>query len=419
MKELIDKGKLIGITIVISVVIGVVIGSFLVLLNFVTSFREANWGLIFLLPFLGVFTVYAYKNFSKGSERGNNYIIDSIHLDERLPLRMSLFSYIFTLLSHLAGASVGREGTGVQIGGTIGSKVSDYLKLSTESKRILTKAGISAGFGAIFGTPLGGAFFGLEMTSIGKISYESMVPCLISSYVATLVSGFFPIKHLSYQIVEMPAFSVKLLAVVLLAGLLFGFVGRLFIKLVSLVKDFYSRYFKNYLTKALAASLVVLVFLLILNFRKYGGLSLWMLDEAFAGTGSFVDGAMKFIATVLSLGAGFIGGEATPLFDIGASLGGSLGLLFGLEASLFAALGLIGVFGSATNTPLTTIMLGIELFGIAALPYYILIAVVSYYVIGHNSIYTSQRVEIAKFSDASDCRGKSVKEINEERKKIK
>ena len=148
----------------------------------------------------------------------------------------------------------------MQIGGTLGSKVSDYLKLDSENRKILTKAGISAGFGAIFGTPLGGAFFGLEITSIGKISYESMVPCLISSYVASLVAYLFSIHHLSYKTNIISDFSFKLLLVVLLVGLSFGLTERLFIKALTLLKDLYSKYFKNYLLKSLVAGLVVLLF---------------------------------------------------------------------------------------------------------------------------------------------------------------
>ena len=243
-----------------------------------------------------------------------------------------------------------------------------------------------------------------------------MVPCLVSSYVASLVASLFSVHYLSYKINIISDFSFKLLLVVLLAGLSFGLIGSLFIKALTLLKDLYSKYFKNYLLKSLVAGLVVLLFLLILNFRKYGGLILWMMEESFIGKSSFLDSFLKFVVIVLSLGSGFIGGEATPLFDIGDSFGSSLGLLFGFEPSLFAALGLIGVFGNATNTPLTIIILGIELFGTRGLSFYIIIAVVSYYVIGHNSIYSDQRVDLVKFSNSEHYKGRSIDEIKKERK---
>ena len=416
MKAIISHGKLLLLVLISSSVIGLVIGSFLLLLAAVTNLRLENDWLVFLGPSIALLTVFMYRKYGKRSELGNNLLIDSIHEEHKIPLRMSVFTYGFTLLSHLAGASVGREGTGVQIGGTIGAKVGDYLKLNEEDRKILTKAGISAGFGSIFGTPLGGAFFGLEMTSIGKIRYEAVIPCLISSAMANLVCSLLPVRHSSYEIGSLPAFSIKLLLVVMAGALLFGLTGRLFAKAVVVVKGFYARVIKNDLLRAFAGSLIVMLILLIPFMSNYSGLGLALIERGFEGTASFFDPAMKFILTVLSLGAGFQGGEATPLFAIGASLGGFLGSTTGISPALLAGLGLIGVFGSATNTPLTTIILGVELFGTAGLPYYILTAVIGYYAMGHNSIYSSQRVLASKHSGLSHHQGKSIREIHQERK---
>ena len=417
MKAIISHGKLLLLVLISSSVIGLVIGSFLFLLAAVTNLRLENDWLVFLGPSIALLTVFMYRKYGKRSELGNNLLIDSIHEEHKIPLRMSVLTYGFTLLSHLAGASVGREGTGVQIGGTIGAKVGDYLKLNEEDRKILTKAGISAGFGSIFGTPLGGAFFGLEMTSIGKIRYEAVIPCLISSAMANLVCSLLPVRHSSYEIGSLPAFSIKLLLVVMAGALLFGLTGRLFAKAVVVVKGFYARVIKNDLLRAFAGSLIVMLILLIPFMSNYSGLGLALIERGFEGTASFFDPAMKFILTVLSLGAGFQGGEATPLFAIGASLGGFLGSASGISPALLAGLGLIGVFGSATNTPLTTIILGVELYGTAGLPYYILTAVIGYYAMGHNSIYSSQRVLASKHPGLSQHRGKSIREIHEERKR--
>lgn len=416
MKAIISHGKLLLLVLISSSVIGLVIGSFLFLLAAVTNLRLENDWLVFLGPSIALLTVFMYRKYGKRSELGNNLLIDSIHEEHKIPLRMSVLTYGFTLLSHLAGASVGREGTGVQIGGTIGAKVGDYLKLNEDERKILTKAGISAGFGSIFGTPLGGAFFGLEMTSIGKIRYEAVIPCLISSAMANLVCSLLPVRHSSYEIGSLPAFSIKLLLVVMAGALLFGLTGRLFAKAVVVVKGFYTKVIKNDLLRAFAGSLIVMLILLIPFMSNYSGLGLALIERGFEGTASFFDPAMKFILTVLSLGAGFQGGEATPLFAIGASLGGFLGSTTGISPALLAGLGLIGVFGSATNTPLTTIILGVELFGTAGLPYYILTAVIGYYAMGHNSIYSSQRVLASKHSGLSHHQGKSIREIHQERK---
>lgn len=417
MKAIISHGKLLLLVLISSSVIGLVIGSFLLLLAAVTNLRLENDWLVFLGPSIALLTVFMYRKYGKRSELGNNLLIDSIHEEHKIPLRMSAFTYGFTLLSHLAGASVGREGTGVQIGGTIGAKVGDYLKLNEEERKILTKAGISAGFGSIFGTPLGGAFFGLEMTSIGKIRYEAVIPCLISSVMANLVCSLLPVRHSSYEIGSLPAFSIKLLLIVMAGALLFGLTGRLFAKAVVVVKGFYARMIGNDLLRAFAGSLIVMLILLIPFMSNYSGLGLALIERGFEGTATVFDPVMKFILTVLSLGAGFQGGEATPLFAIGASLGGFLGSASGISPALLAGLGLIGVFGSATNTPLTTIILGVELYGTAGLPYYILTAVIGYYAMGHNSIYSSQRVLASKHPGLSQHRGKSIREIHEERKR--
>ena len=182
----------------------------------------------------------------------------------------------------------------------------------------------------------------------------------------------------------------------------------MFAKGIHLVKGFYNKNIKNNIYRAIVSSIAVLLVIVIFRLYKFEGLSTWLIDSGFSGEVTILDPIKKLILTILTLGAGFQGGEVTPLFDIGASLGGAIGNLTNIEPSLLAAIGMICVFGSATNTPLTTIMLGINLFGGEAVPYYIIGAFISYYVIGHNGIYGAQIINTPKFKRFEEHEGISL-----------
>lgn len=378
------------------VLMGGVSAAFLKFLELVTTLRENAPIALAFFPIVGIFTAYVYKNYGKDSQRGNNLIIDSVHKETHVPFRMALFSFIFTILTHLTGGSAGREGTAVQIGGTLSNKLGQYFKLNRNNKRILVMAGISAGFGSVFGTPLTGAFFGMEMCFIGKISYEALFPCFIASFTADYITRFLGISHAKYIIKTIPAISLHNVIIIIIAACIFGLVGRLFAISIHSLKRLYVKLIKHYVVRALLGSLIVLAAMFIFNAVKYDGLSTWMIEASFNGTVHIFDPILKLLLTVLTLGSGFQGGEVTPLFDIGASLGSVIGQAAHMEPSLLAALGLISVFGCAANTPITTIMLGIEMFGTQAMPYYTIAALISYYISGYNGIYPSQIIAISK-----------------------
>ena len=280
-----------------------------------------------------------------------------------------------------------------------------------KEKRILIMSGISAAFGSVFGTPLAGTFFGMEVCFIGKISYEAMIYCFIGSYTANFVTEYLGINHVGHLIKSIPNISVYTLLIVIISSILFGIFGKIFAEGVQLVKGFYSKNIKNNIYRAIMSSSVVLLVIIIFKLYKFEGLSTWLIDSGFSGNITILDPIKKLILTVLTLGAGFQGGEVTPLFDIGASLGGAIGNLTNIEPSLLAAIGMICVFGSATNTPLTTIMLGINLFGSEAVPYYIIGAFISYYVIGHNGIYGAQVITTPKLKRLEKHKGISLENI--------
>lgn len=381
---------------IISSLTGIISHYLLVALKAVTYYRQSHQYLLYFLPLIGMLTAFTYQKFGKGAQKGNNLIIESTEKETAVPGRMALFTFIFTILSHLFGGSVGREGSAVQIGGVFANKAADLLHLEKNCRKRLIHAGISAGFSSIFGTPLAGGFFGMEMAYVGNMEREALIPCFFSSYLANYVSKSLGTVHDSHQIGILPSFSLKLLMIVVFSSVLFGLFGHFFALLTHSLKRFYSTFFKNYLIRALITSAIVVLVITLIHGQKFMGLSLPLIDDAFVGKTTLLDPIVKLIMTGLSLGAGLQGGEVTPLFAIGSSLGGSLGNLFGIAPSFLAALGMVAVFGCAANAPLTTIMLGIDLFGTRALPYFIIAAFISYFVSGHQGIYTSQTIVTAK-----------------------
>lgn len=399
-------------TIIVSIIMGAISAIFLKSLELVTSLRGSFPYLIVLIPLIGVLTSYTYTKYGKTSNRGNNLIIESVHKDVEVPFRMAILTFVFTILTHLSGGSAGREGTAVQIGGALTNKVANIFKMEHREKRILIMVGISAAFGSVFGTPLAGTFFGMEVCFIGKLSYEAMIYCFIGSYSANFITEALGIIHNNHIIKSIPSISVYTILIVIISSILFGFFGRAFAKGVHLVKGFYSKKIKNNIYRAIISSMVVLLVIIIFRLYKFEGLSVWLIDSGFSGEVSILDPIKKLILTVLTLGAGFQGGEVTPLFTIGASLGGAIGNLTNIEPSLLAAIGMICVFGSATNTPVTTIMLGINLFGVEEVPYYIVGAFISYYVIGHNGIYSAQIINTPKLKRYEKHKGISLENID-------
>lgn len=403
--------KLTTCTIIVSIVMGIISAIFLRSLEFVTTLRGSFPYLISLIPVIGVLTTYTYSKYGKESNRGNNLIIESVQKDVKVPFRMAILTFIFTVLTHLAGGSAGREGTAVQIGGTLTNKISDVFKITHKEKRVLIMSGISAAFGSVFGTPLAGTFFGMEVCFIGKLSYEAMIYCFIGSYTANFITELLGINHTSHLIKSIPNISIYTLLIVIISSILFGVFGRMFAKGIHFVKGFYSRNIKNNIYRAIISSIVVLLVIIIFRLYKFEGLSTWLIDSGFSGEVTILDPIKKLILTILTLGAGFQGGEVTPLFDIGASLGGAIGNLTNIDPSLLAAIGMICVFGSATNTPFTTIMLGINLFGAEAVPYYIIGSFISYYIMGHNGIYGAQIIDTPKLKRYEKHKGISLENI--------
>lgn len=417
-RNLLESLRLLALALIVSALMGAAAWAFLTALNIVTGAREASPALFLLLPVVNVATAWLYRNVGLQSKRGNNLVIDSALKGTLIHARMALLTFCCSVATHLAGGSAGREGAAVQMGGTIASNISHRAHLDAHDNHDLMLAGISSAFGAVFGTPLAGAFFGMEMCYVGKLDYSAALYCLVASFTGNAVCRGLGIAHETEAIASVPALSVASIAFVALIAVAFGLTARLFSAAIRAVKSFYAHRFKNYLVAATVGALVVLVAYAVFGAWRYGGLATWMTSAGFAGKTTIVDAAAKLLLTALTLGAGFQGGEVTPLFGIGAALGGWFGQLTGMDPSFPAALGMISVFGAALNVPLTTVMMGLDLFGGAAAPYFVLAGFVAYLVAGHRGVYPAQRIVEPKrrslASDAGDTVADAIKHHSEQ-----
>lgn len=401
----------------VSLVTGSLVALFLWLLDLVTAYRWDHLWLIFLLPLAGWLITFLYRTYGKNSDAGNNLIMDEIHKPGGgIPTRMAPLVLFSTLVTHLFGGSAGREGTAVQMGGSISSLFSKWYRLKHQEKRILLMCGMAAGFGAVFGTPIAGAVFAMEVLAMGRIKYDALIPCLVASMLADITCSAYGIHHTQYRIAfigevhpSQPwlpylSFDFLLLFKAILAGVAFGLAGYLFAHTSHFLKDLAGKHIRNkWLTPFLGAALVVGISYALGSFdylglgvtHPKGGVSI---VSAFSPDG--VDTwswLWKLLLTAITLSTGFKGGEVTPLFFIGATLGNVLASLSGAPVDLFAGLGFIAVFAAATNTPLACTLMGVELFGSNHLVYYAVACFTAYYFSGHSGIYGSQRMAVSKF----------------------
>ena len=365
-------------------------------LDRVTRYRLGHGWLVYLLPLAGLAVASAYHAFGGRSGQGNALLIDQIHdPTEWVPRRMAPLVLVGTWVTHLFGGSAGREGTALQMSGGLSDGLARVLRLDGDDRRLLLVAALAGGFGAVFGVPLAGAVFAMEVQSIGRVRYEAIVPALTAAVTGDLVVDGLGYHHAVLAKLDIPV-DVWLLARIALAGLAFGLAGAFFAELTHGVRAVAGRAVPWPPARA-AAGGAGLIGLALLFGRQYLGLSLPLVDPALAGAhvGWWVF-ALKIVFTAVTLGCGFPGGEVTPLFVIGATLGGTLAPVLHLDPGALAAIGFVAVFAGAANVPLACTIMGAELFGGGTIVAMAVGCVVAYVFSSHRGIYATQRIDAAK-----------------------
>lgn len=407
---------------------------FLWSLDRVTELRFRNPSLLYALPLAGIAIGWVYARWGASAERGNNLIMDEIHEPGGgVPLRMAPLVLFGTLATHLFGGSAGREGTAVQMGGSLAQGFARLVPgLSAEEVRILLMTGIAAGFSGVFGTPIAGTVFALEVLSIGRISHAALVPCLIASLVSDRTCLAWGIGHTHYPIHSLtdPAAGAphplggSVLAAAALVGALSGLASALFSELTHGLHAAFRKLSGSPLVRPLVGGLIVIGLTFLVGNRDSLGLGVSSPDPAAvtivrcfeAGGAHLWSWFWKLVFTAVTLGTGFKGGEVTPLFFIGAALGNVVATALGLPVDVLAALGFAAVFAGATNTPLACTLMGIELFGSGlALPLAVACCL-AYVASGHTGIYLSQRITAPKVPGPIGDIPRSLKSERERRR---
>lgn len=353
-----------GISALVGVLAGTASAFLLVSLDFATRVREAHHWIIALLPLAGFCVGLMYHHLGSKVERGNALILEEIHdPKETLRLRMTPLILLGTFLTHLFGGSAGREGTALQTGASLADQLTRPLKLHGGGRRLLLMAGLSAGFGSVFGTPLAGAAFGMEVLGFGQFLTPAFGPCLIAALAGDWITRAWRVHHTAYNVTTLAAFSPKTVIAALVAGAAFGLMAMVFSRGVHTLSAWTKHILKFGPMRPAVGGVLVATAVFSLGTTRYVGLGISVIVDAFHLSLPRWDFILKAIFTVVTLGFGFKGGEVTPLFFIGATMGNALSGMLPLPASLLAGMGFVAVFAGAAKTPIASTIMAFELFG--------------------------------------------------------
>lgn len=389
---------------VIAVLMGVVIGAVGALfhhaIELVTQFRIANNFVVALLPVGGLAIVLLYHFAKMDNDEGTNTVLKSVSTVEIVPpLWQAPLIFISTVITHLFGGSAGREGAALQLGGSIGNGLSGLLRLDKKQSGIVTMCGMSAGFSALFGTPVTAAVFAMEVASIGVMHYAAIVPCVISAVVGTGVASLLGVHAEAFVVSNVPQMNITSILQIVLLGGLCALLSVFFCGTMHQTQKLYEKYISNKYIRIFVGGIVVAVLTFVLGTGDYNGAGMNVIEKAVEGDAFAFAFLLKIIFTALTLGAGYKGGEIVPTLFIGATFGAVVAPFLGLSPQFGASVGMIALFCGVTNCPVSSVFLSIELFGATGLPLYATAVAVSYMLSGYGGLYSSQKILYSKFED--------------------
>ena len=386
----------VALAVVVGVLSGLLSAAFLESLDWATNTRNSNNWLVFTLPVAGLIVGALYHYVGRGLERGTNLIIDQIHSHSQwVPFRLTPLIFSASVISHVAGGSTGREGAALQFAAGVTDPISKKLKLPPADRSLMLITAIAGGFGSVFGVPVTGAVFALEVQRVGRVRYDALVPAFVASFIGDAVVRGLGVHHTHYPLFPSVNWNWATGGRVAAFGLVAGLVALLFVQLTHTVKKISAKYISWYPARPLVGGIILAVLVLACGWRDYQGLSIPLALEAMNGSAAGQWGT-KLLLTSLTIGSGFVGGEFIPLFVIGALAGASYAHITGANVALFAMVGAVAVLAGATNAPLACTLLGIELFGGNGIVLFAVACAAAYATSGHTGIYHAQPVSAHK-----------------------
>lgn len=385
------------LAVLVGIVTGFVGSAFFHCLTAVTQLRTAYPQLLLALPVGGLLIVWLYHVCGRDNDKGTNMVLAAVREEEKVPVRVTALIFISTLLTHLFGGSAGREGAALQMGGSIGNGLARLFRMERKNVNIMILCGMSGAFSALFGTPMAAAIFSMEVVSVGIMYYAALVPCVFASLIALGIAKWLGVHGESFVIQNLPEFELVSAGKIILLAVLCAVVSVIFCILLHRVSEYAKKYIANPYIRIVVGSTVIIILTWPLGTTDYLGAGIPIIERAMEGQVKPEAFLFKMIFTAITLGIGFRGGEIVPTLFVGATFGCLMGSLLGISPSLCAAVGMASVFCGVTNTPISSLLLSLELFGMDAFPYMMLGIAVSYMMSGYGGLYHSQKIVYSKY----------------------
>lgn len=379
---------------VTGVVLGVLGGLFGRSITMVTAFRGTHPWMLYLLPAAGLLIVAMYR--MDPYKTGTNRVLEGIQSDVYIPLRTAPLIAASTVLTHAFGASAGREGAALQLGGSIGGTFGRWLKLEDHDHKVMIMCGMSAGFAALFGTPLTATVFAMEVVSVGLMQYAALVPCCVAALLAKETAEFVGAHGEHFALPAVTVFGWRSGALTVLLAFCCAAVSILFCMTLHYTEHLYKKWIPNEWLRIVAGGCLIILMTKLLGTTAYLGAGMDIIELAMEGKVIAAAFLMKMFFTAVSLGSGFRGGEIVPTLFVGATFGCLFGQVTGLSPSLAAACGMAAVFCGVTNCPISSLLLSFELFGFDCMPFFLLSVSIAYLESGYYGLYQSQKILYSK-----------------------
>ncbi len=396
--------KWLGLALLMGGLLGVLAAGFYYCLDWATGFRVEHSSIVWFLPLGGLVIALLYRVFDRSdgpaSVKGTNMALAAVNSDEDIPGRTAPLIFITTVISHLFGASVGREGAALQMGASIGSSLAKLFKFSENDKKIMIMTGMSAVFAGIFGTPLASAIFSMEVISVGVMYYAALVPCVVAAFTSWYVAQLLGVHYMQFKLTNFPAFTPLNFSKAALLGILCAVLSILICLILLYTEKFFQNIFNNVYIRIFVSGTLISLLTLAVGSQEYNGLGTGAILAAVSGTTVWYAFLLKLLFTAISLAGGYRGGEIIPSLFIGATFGCLCAGMLHMPPGVCAALAMVAVFCGVTNSPIASFIMGMELFGGQGIWLFAIVIAISYMLSDYYGLYKSQLIIYSKYRSA-------------------